>query len=129
MRFLLDENLSPLLAEILQQSGHDAIHVRDAGLLRAGDPEILERATVDRRVVISADTDFGRLLAESGARAPSVILFRRATGRRASSQARLLLANLDQVSSDLDAGAVVVLEATRVRVRRLPMTGQEESES
>jgi hypothetical protein len=32
-----------------------------------------------------------------------------------------VLANLDQVLADLEAGAIVVLEATRVRIRRLPV--------
>ncbi|MHB1711261.1 MAG: DUF5615 family PIN-like protein [Acidimicrobiales bacterium] len=35
MKFLLDENLSPLLAEFLNVAGHDALHVRDIGLLTA----------------------------------------------------------------------------------------------
>jgi predicted nuclease of predicted toxin-antitoxin system len=122
VRFLLDENLSPLLADLLRRSGHDAVHARDVGLRQAGDQEVLERAGSDGRVLVSADTDFGRLLAASGAVLPSVILLRRAGGRRASTQAGLLLANLAQVSSDLDAGAIVVLEATRVRVRRLPVS-------
>jgi hypothetical protein len=33
----------------------------------------------------------------------------------------MVLANLDAVASDLDEGAVVVLEDGRVRVRRLPL--------
>jgi len=35
--------------------------------------------------------------------------------------AALLLANLDALIDDLDAGAVVVFDADRVRVRRLPI--------
>ncbi len=125
MRFLLDENLSPLLAELLNAAGHDALHVRDVGLLTDPDRVILERARTERRTVISADTDFGQLLATSDASLPSVILFRREGERGASRQADLLLANLDQVAADLDAGSIVVMEATRVRVRRLPLGGSE----
>jgi predicted nuclease of predicted toxin-antitoxin system len=29
MRFLIDNNLSPLLADKLKAAGHDAVHVRD----------------------------------------------------------------------------------------------------
>jgi predicted nuclease of predicted toxin-antitoxin system len=123
VRFLLDENLSPLLAEALTAAGHDSVHVRDLGLLTAADRVVLERAKTESRVLISADTDFGELLAVSGARLPSVILLRRETDRSASSQSDLILANLDQVAADIDAGAIVVLEATRVRVRRLPVRG------
>ncbi len=71
--------------------------------------------------MISADTDFGQLLAASGASLPSVILLRREGERAASGQAALLLANFSQIAADLDAGAIVVMESTRVRARRLPV--------
>lgn len=75
----------------------------------------------DNRVLISADTDFGTLLAREGADRPSIMLIRRLTGRRAIEQAAIILANLDVVSEDLDSGAVVVLTDEWVRVRRLPI--------
>ena len=70
---------------------------------------------------MSADTDFGTLLAQSGARSPSVLLLRLRSPRRARQLADLLLANLDAVADDLGAGAIVVVEDERVRVRRLPI--------
>ena len=71
MRFLIDNNLSPLLADELKTAGHDAVHVRDYGLQRATDQVVLARARSDNRVLISADTDFGTLLAREGAGRPS----------------------------------------------------------
>lgn len=44
MRFLLDENLSPLLTELLAAAGHDAVPVRDIGMSSAPDPIVLDRA-------------------------------------------------------------------------------------
>jgi predicted nuclease of predicted toxin-antitoxin system len=41
VKLLLDANLSPEVARILKEAGHDAIHVADIGLLSApdfGDP-------------------------------------------------------------------------------------------
>jgi Domain of unknown function (DUF5615)/Protein of unknown function (DUF433) len=35
MRFLLDENLSPKLVELLGRDGHEVVHVRDIGLASA----------------------------------------------------------------------------------------------
>ena len=49
------------------------------------------------------------------------MLIRRLTGRRATEQAIIILANLDVVAEDLDGGAVVVLTGEWVRVRRLPI--------
>jgi len=75
----------------------------------------------DNRVLISADTDFGTLLAKERAYRPSIVLIRRLAGRRAAEQAAIILANLDAVADDLDGGAVVVLTDEWVRVRRLPI--------
>lgn len=121
MRFLVDENLSRQLPELLRANGHEAEHVADLGLESASDPEILETAREDDWILISADTDFGMLLAESHARSPSVILIRRISGRRAFHLASLIEANLDDLSEDLKGGCVVVFDAERVRVRKLPL--------
>lgn len=117
----MDENLSPGLARLLAEAGHDAVHVRDVGLAAAADTAILEAATVDDRVIISADTDFGVLLANRRLSKPSILLLRRQTGRRSYQQARLLLDNLGQCADDLASGAVVVITDERLRVRRLPL--------
>ena len=44
MRFLLDQNQSPHLTQLLGDQGHDAVHVRDLGLHAATDDEILDHA-------------------------------------------------------------------------------------
>ena len=123
MKFLIDNNLSPLLAEGLKAAGHDAVHLRDLGMQAAPDPAVLQRAQVEERVLVSADTDFGGLLSRSHATGPSVLLIRRLAGRRAAEQSAIILANLDQVAEDLIAGAVVVIGDDWIRIRRLPMPG------
>jgi predicted nuclease of predicted toxin-antitoxin system len=72
-------------------------------------------------VLISADTDFGSLLASSGAAQPSVILVRRISDRRAEQMTAIILANLDGIADDLTNGAVVVIGEDWVRVRPLPI--------
>jgi predicted nuclease of predicted toxin-antitoxin system len=121
VRFLIDNNLSPLLADALKAAGHDAIHVCDLGMQAAPDEAVLEQARAGAQILISADTDFGGLLSQSKAGNPSVILIRRLVGRRAAEQATIILANLDQVTEDLAAGAIVVIHEDMLRVRRLPM--------
>ncbi len=121
MRFLLDEGLSPRVLDLLRVAGHDVVHVRDTGLMSATDPVVLAAALEQNRVLLTLDTDFGALVALSGAVQPSIVLFRGEVTRRPEGQAALLLANLDQITTDLADGAVVVIGDDRIRVRRLPV--------
>jgi predicted nuclease of predicted toxin-antitoxin system len=121
LRFLVDNALSPEVAEGLQQGGHDAVHVRAYSLATADDEVIFARAAQEDRIVVSADTDFGTLLAMRRETKPSVILFRGALSRRPALQVELLLANLPAAAEDLAAGAIVVLEPARIRIRSLPI--------
>lgn len=98
MRFLVGQCLSPDFAEALTAAGHDVVHVRDRGMQRASDPDVLQLARSEERVVVSADTDFGTILAWTSAARPSVVIFRRTTGRRPGEQATLLLANLPAIA-------------------------------
>ena len=86
----------------------------------APDDEVLAVAHQTGAVLVSSDTDFGELLARSNAAEPSAILLRRQEGRRADDIAALIAANLEALADDLSAGALVVLDNERIRVRSLP---------
>lgn len=121
MKFLVDNALSPNVAVGLQSAGHDAVHVRAYNLQAVDDEIVFERAAQEERVLISADTDFGRILSSRNVPKPSVILFRWPSLRQPSDQVHIILMNLVAVSEDLGNGSLIVIEETRIRVRKLPI--------
>jgi predicted nuclease of predicted toxin-antitoxin system len=121
LKFLVDANLSPQVADRLRLEGHDVVHVGDVGLLTADDQPILAHASASERTIVSADADFATLLAVANRSEPSFILLRSADLLTPNQQAELILANLEAVASDLHAGAVVTIGRGHLRVRSLPM--------
>jgi len=92
VKLLVDMMLSTRVAEELRNARDDAVHVREYGLQRALDEEILARAALEQRTLISADMDFGFLLASRRHLWPSVVLLRRLAFHRAEFVVALLLA-------------------------------------
>lgn len=121
MKFLFDENLSPRLCGFLAGEQDVAEHVRDALCSGVGDQAVLEHADENDAVIVTADTDFGTLIARGGRTRPSIILMRELLGLPVDEQGRLLVANLDQIRGALTRGAVVVLSSDTIRIRPLPI--------
>jgi len=121
VKFLIDNALSPEVADRLTIAGHDALHVRQLGLATAADSVIFDLAAGEDRVLVSADTDFGTLLAMRRSMRPSVILFRHGVQYRALLHASFILDHLAVIHDALDDGALVTIEPTRIRIRELPL--------
>lgn len=121
MKLLLDANLSPRVAEALRAAGFEAAHVADLDLLRATDDQIFDRASELGLVVVTADSDFGTLLAMRRATSPSVVHLRHVAELLVDAHVALLVANVPQIADDLERGAIVSLSPTRLAVRDLPL--------
>lgn len=121
MRFLVDNALSPIIAVVLRDAGHEAIHLRDVGIQAEPDSVVVEIAERENRVIVSADTDFGALLVARDRTRPAFVLFRRTTRLRPAEIAEQLLEIVARYESELKAGCIVTVRDDRVRVRRLPI--------
>ena len=122
MRFLADAGVSPKTVELLKQLGHEATHVRTLGLQRAPDAQVIQNARSDGSIVLTFDLDFGDLLALGVLDKPSAIIFRLAD-ERVDSVNRRLTTVLTERRSELESGALILVEDTRYRVRKLPIRG------
>ena len=120
MKFLVDMPLSPDLAQWLRAEGHDAVHASELLMSRSPDPEILRSAASSGRVVITADLDFPRLLAQLGSSGPGLILLRGGNYSEAGSQDCVRRVLMSIAHSELP-GSVVVVDRERIRRRRLPI--------
>lgn len=120
MRFLIDNALSPKLAELMRQNGLEAIHVREIGLQTASDQVIFAHAEQDGQIIVTADTDFSAILVRLKTRTPSVILFR-TSRKQVDYLFELLTWGLQRFKADLDMGCILVFDDRRARVRALPI--------
>jgi len=120
MKFLIDIGLSPKTVSFLQNIGYGATRINELGMARAKDKEILEYAAENDMVVITADLDFGDILAHLKYKKPSVIIFRLVNPSPEYINSKLL-SSLPSINHLLEKGAIVIIEDYRVRVRELPI--------
>jgi predicted nuclease of predicted toxin-antitoxin system len=120
MKLLIDMNLSPNLCAIFNAAGWDTVHWSSVGSPSAKDWEIMQWARDADRVVLTHDLDFGALLALTHAGGPSVIQVR-TQNVRPRILAPLILPLLRRYGSELESGALLVVDEARWRVRLLPL--------
>ena len=117
MRFLIDENMSPVVAALLRNAGHDVIAVREE-YPRLPDPEVLTWAAREDRILATFDTDFGELIFWRGLPSPPAIILFRLADMPAPEPIRLVVETL--LEERAWEGFFWVVETSGVRQRRLP---------
>jgi len=120
LRFFVDMNLSPMLADELRKAGRDCVHALERGAGQWSDAVIAALARDEQRRIVTADLDFTDLAAETRGAGPSVVILRLRDSRPASCLRRLLAA-LEVSAEAISAGAIVVVDENKARVRRLPL--------
>lgn len=120
MKFLLDMGISPATGVYLTNLGHDAVHLIDEAMDRASDSEIMDKALNEGRIILTHDLDFGRLLAFSGERLPSVVTFR-LENMRPENVNRFCERVIDRFSDTMDKGAILSVGDKKVRSHLLPI--------
>jgi predicted nuclease of predicted toxin-antitoxin system len=120
LKFLIDMPLSPALVNRLGERGHDAVHASTVGLDRSPDAAVLQRASDEDRVLVTADLDYGRLLFLARAHASGLIFFR---GGQYSEReiTEILHRVLESVPETELVHSLVVADRSRIRKRRLPI--------
>jgi predicted nuclease of predicted toxin-antitoxin system len=118
---LVDMNLSVEWVAELAPHGWSAVHWSTVGDPRAEDSTIMAWARANGHVVFTHDLDFGTALALTHAAGPSVLQIR---GQNVLPEHMgvLVVAALRQHEIALAAGALVVVEEKKCRVRVLPLT-------
>jgi len=120
IRFLLDMGLAQSTGKYLRSQGHDVIHLRDQGLERLPDDQIVAKAQEEDRTIITHDLDFGRIVALSGSAVPSIVTLR--LGEMTPTKVNIALQTvLTEATQSLERGALITITDDGIRVRALPI--------
>ena len=119
-KILIDMNLSPRWIELFKKSGITAVHWSNVGDPKAKDSVIMEWARKNGHVVFTHDLDFGTLLALTQATAPSVIQIR-TQNILPEHLGKAVVSIFKQHESELEKGALIVVDDLSNRVRILPL--------
>ena len=99
--------VSVTTVEALRAVNHDAVHLRDEGLIRLPDSQIVAKAVAESRIVLTFDLDFAEILAIARSESPSVIIFRLRNQTPAAVNPRLFRVIAD-CAQELAVGAIVI---------------------
>jgi predicted nuclease of predicted toxin-antitoxin system len=115
VKFKLDENLSPSLAELFTAAGHDTHSVVEQGLGGATDASVLTRCNQESRVLVTFDLDFANIHAYPPGKHAGIVVLRLATQSHAVA-ASALSRVLALLSSESLMGSLWIVEDHRIRI-------------
>lgn len=113
MKVLLDTCVWGRAADALREAGHEVDWIGELET-DPGDLAIIERAIAEKSVVVTLDKDFGEIAVVRGLKHSGII---RLVGIAARRQGPMSVDAIAKYGTDLMAGAILTVEAARVRIR------------
>ena len=117
MRFLADESCDFAIVHALRANGYDVLAVSEI-TPRAEDSDVIRLAVREKRILLTEDKDFGRLVYSHGQKTLGVIFLRFPTFAR-KQISRDVLHLVRQQGSKL-AGSFVTVQPGRIRISHKP---------
>jgi predicted nuclease of predicted toxin-antitoxin system len=114
MKFMVDRCAGRRLAEWLRAGGHDVVESRQLGA-DPGDLALLQHAAREQRILVTIDTDFGKLIYSDETPHHGLV---RLPDVPAEKRIALFQTLLTDHAVDLEAGAVITIRGSRIRVSR-----------
>ena len=116
MRFKVDENLHPDVAEWLQQHGHDATTVYEEGMRGHPDNKIAEVCRLEARSLITLDLDFADLRVYPPKEYPGIIVLRVINQSRPAIL-KIFQRIMNSLIQEPLIGHLWIVEETQIRIR------------
>ncbi len=117
LRFLADESCDFAVVRVLREAGYDVVAVVEL-TSQSHDPDVIEQAHREDRILLTEDKDFGWHVFVSRAASAGVILIRfPSQARSALGQAVLKVA---REQADKLPGSFVVIQPGQVRISKQP---------
>lgn len=120
MRFMANENFPLASVWHLREAGHDTLAVSES-LSGSRDEEVLARAALEERILLTFDRDYGELIYRKGLPAPTGVVYLRFAPADPDEPARVVL-GLDEIEGFRLEGRYTVIDPPRIRQRPLPPT-------
>jgi predicted nuclease of predicted toxin-antitoxin system len=113
--------ISYQVAQWLNNIGHDAVHLSNEGLHTLEDYLIVEKAIKETRIILTADMDFGQILAFTKSSLVSVVQFRLFDLSPDNLISKLDIV-FDKFSDEMSTDTVIItVQENKMRLKKLPL--------
>lgn len=116
MKFLIDVCAGAGVERLLLQDGHDILFVRERNP-RMEDEDILAWAHLEKRIIVSIDKDFGRLIFVELKPHDGII---RLPNVNRETRIKLIRQIITTHADDLEKGAIITATRSKIRIRKIP---------